>query len=440
MDSESTKHSPSKSNLSFIAANSNYGTYHNGKRFTGVKESFPPKDYKYIRETYVDGKRHGVRFTLWKNSYSIYVYTYNECRYAFKIQRRNSQESNFEVSTVYDWDTLDLIIDYKIVEDGRKRHQESFYFDREDLDYDKKIKESSEILQLYLENRETFYQLGLFAHSYSNSNNPFNLTKELNEARIGKSLYAYLIQESMNELLGHTVADEFMEKYVLENEIAKKIINEDQIQYLIKYIAGVSVAYNDINQKMVTAIVVLDVETKEIVDQAFSESEDITIHIPDLFAYNEVPLVIKAFEKLTIKPQLFFCDGHGIEHPKNVGLATILGIELDIPAIGCPQKRLVGYYKKSSLETHRGATEELWFDDQIVGKALRTQENNNPLYVSIGHKISLDTAIEWVLKTTQNTTLPIVISEAIKITEEIMPERVRYDFLDDRENINGIIL
>lgn len=415
-----------------------YGVYYNSQPFTGIRETINTKEYR--RATIVDRRSHGIEFRKSEKYFSIIVYLYNQSRYTFEIYKRDPQDSNFDLYTVYDLDTLELIIDYKPIENGRRRHYEGYNFTREDLDYDKKIKHSSEVLQIYTDNRETFYDKGLFVHSYSYSNNPFDLTQELNEARIGKAVYAYIVQESMNETLGYTVEDDFMEKYVLQNEIAQKIIEEDQIQYPIKYIAGVSLAYNDIEQKMVSVIVIMDIETQEIVEKVFSESEDVTVHVPDLFAYNEVPLVVKAFEKLNIKPHLIFCDGHGIEHPGNVGLATHLGIELDIPTIGCPRKRLVGYYEKANLGYLRGDNEELWFDDKIVGKALRTQENCNPLYVSIGHKISLETAIDWVLKTTINTRIPVVVQEAINITEKLMPERIRYDFLDDEENRYGILL
>ncbi|WP_379826859.1 endonuclease V [Flavobacterium notoginsengisoli] len=332
-------------------------------------------------------------------------------------------------------------MDYKIFDDkGKRYHYEGYDFTREDLNYDEKIEYSSEVLQIYFDNKETFYDRGLFVHSYSSHNNPFGLTREADEARLGKALYGYLVQESMKEVLGHTVEDDFMEKYVLQNEIAKKIIAEDQIENPIKYIAGVGVAYDDIDQKMVSAIMVMDIETQEIVDQAFSESEDVSIHVPDLFAYNEVPSVLKTFAKLKIKPQLIFCDGHGIEHPRNVGLATHLGIELDIPTLGCPKKRLVGYYDKNSLGSLRGSSEELFFDDEIVGKALRTQENSNPVFVSIGHKMCLETAVDWVLKTTTHTRVPAVVQQAVDLTERLLPQRIRYDFQDDEENRYGILV
>ncbi|MCV9931839.1 endonuclease V [Flavobacterium sp. LS1R47] len=432
------KYYPNKSKQVFIdrLSTSDYGMY-NDEPFTGIIETISPEEY--IRETFVNRKLHGVVFNISEEFFSIIVYIYNQSRYTFHIYKNSSKTFPDKLYTVYDLDTLDLIMDYKILDDTSKRlHYEGYSFTREDLDYDKKIKDNSDVVKNYEDTKDVFTRLDLFVHTYWD--NPFNLTKELNRERAGKTLYGYLVQESMKETLGYTVPDDFMEKYVLQNELAEKIVEQDDIPDSIKYIGGISVAYNDIDQKMVSAIVVMNIETQEIVDQAFYESEDVTLHIPDLFAYNEVPVVLKAFEKLNIKPHLIFCDGHGIEHPKNMGLATHLGIELNIPTIGCPKKRLVGYYDKATLGNSRGDTQELLFDDKIVGKALRTLENNNPLYVSIGHKISLETAVNWVLKMTINTRVPFIVQEAINITEQLMPKRIRYDFLDDEENQYGIII
>ncbi|WP_433835540.1 endonuclease V [Flavobacterium anhuiense] len=403
-----------------------------------IREVITAKEYR--REAIVNRTLHGISFHTTESFFSIVIYLYGDHRYSFHIYKDSFRTFPDKLYIAYDFDTFDLILDYRVFDDkGKRHHYEGYDFTREDLNYDEKIKYSSEVLQVYFDNKEIFHQRGLFVGSYSSHNNPFGLTREADEARLGKALYGYLVQESMKEVLGHTVEDDFMEKYVLQNEIAEKIIAEDQIENPIKYIAGVSVAYDDIEQKMVSALMVMDVETQEIVDQAFSESEDITVHVPDLFAYNEVPSVVKTFEKLKIKPQLIFCDGHGIEHPRNVGLATHLGIELNIPTIGCPKKRLVGYYEKSNLGPVRGDREDLFFDDKIVGKALRTQENSNPIFVSIGHKISLETAMDWVIKTTTHTRVPAVVQEAINLTEQLLPQRIRYDFQDDEVNKYGII-
>ncbi|GIQ60054.1 hypothetical protein Flavo103_31900 [Flavobacterium collinsii] len=433
MEEELIKYHPVKDKSVLINNLSNS----DNKSFTGIRETITSEEYK--REALVKLKFNGIRVTTSKDFFSIFVYIFDESRYNFHIYKNDPLDFTSKIFTIYDLQTFDSIVDYKVVNKiGKREHHQGYNFTREDLDYDKKIKDNFDVIKNYEETKDIFTRLDLFVYSYTE--NPFNLTRELNQERAGKTLYAYLVQESMKETLGYTVPDYFMEKYVLQNELAEKIIDEDQIQYPIKYIAGVSVVYDDIEQKMASAIVVMDVETQEIVDQTFSESENVTLHVPDLFAYNEVPSVVKAFEKLNVKPQLIFCDGHGIEHPKNVGLATHLGIELNIPTIGCPRKRLVGYYDKKKLGNLRGNREELWFDDKIVGKAVRTQENESPLFVSIGHKISLETAIDWVLKTTTDSSTPVVVQQVITITQKLMPQRIRYDFLDDVENKYGIII
>lgn len=230
-----------------------------------------------------------------------------------------------------------------------------------------------------------------------------------------------------------------MEKFVWQEEQIGKTINEDQLPTDVQFIAGVTVAYHDITQAIVAVITVMNVNSQEIVDQAIYTEDKITMHIPDVFGFNETVWAIKAFEKLTIKPQLVFCDGHGIEHPKNMGFATFLGIQLDIATIGCAKKRLVGYYKKEDLGTKRADNLELVFDQKIVGKALRTKENSNPIYVSLGHKVSLQTSIDWVLKTTQSTRLPFVLEKAIGIARQQLPEQFRIDFMNDEPNEYGII-
>jgi deoxyinosine 3'endonuclease (endonuclease V) len=433
MSEKSIKYYPNKSKLVFIDRLS----ISDDKSFTGIRETITAE--KYTRETFVNRRLHGIKLWVSENSFSIFIYIFDENRYNFDIDKDNSLNSIDRIHTIYDLQTFDSIVDYKVINKvGKREHHQGYNFTREDLDYDKKIKENYDVIKNYEDTKDIFTRLDLFVYGYWED--PFNLTRELNQERAGKTLYGYLVQESMKETLGYTVPDDFMEKYVLQNELAEKIVEQDDIPDSIKYIGGISLAYNDIDQKMVSAIVVMNIETQEIVDQAFYESEDVTLHIPDLFAYNEVPVVLKAFEKLNIKPHLIFCDGHGIEHPKNMGLATHLGIELNIPTIGCPKKRLVGYYDKATLGNSRGDTQELLFDDKIVGKALRTLENNNPLYVSIGHKISLETAVDWVLKMTINTRVPFIVQEAINITEQLMPKRIRYDFLDDEENQYGIII
>jgi deoxyribonuclease V len=212
----------------------------------------------------------------------------------------------------------------------------------------------------------------------------------------------------------------FKQLYDLQNSLREKVIKEDQLPDKIQYIAGVDVAYSDASDKMIGAIVILESITLKVVEQVSHEMEITFPYIPGLFSFREIPPLIEAFKKLTIKPDLIVCDAQGIAHPKGVGMATHLGIELGIPTIGCAKKRLIGSYDKTLLGLKRGDSQELIYNDLLVGKALRTKDNTNPMYVSIGHKISLETAINWVLKLTPDYRLPETTRQADHLVNSLL--------------------
>jgi deoxyinosine 3'endonuclease (endonuclease V) len=416
-----------KSNYNLVVDDKNNYKHFEGKLFTGITKEISGENYD--KTTYNNGIYHGVSYYCSKDCASLSIYIYNQLRLSFQVSKflPERYDERIRYNLCYNFVNIDEIS----VEDGKRFTIENHKFKRDELNYSKLIDRNKNIIEEF----HSYDKLGSI-----DLDTFVDTSGEENWARYAKTIFVYMVQKDMQKYLGHTIEDTFMGKFVKQEEQIAKTIKEDNLPSVIKRIAGVSVAYNEITQKMVSAIVVIDTETQEIVDQVFyEEPEDIIMHIPDLFAFNEVPCVLKAFEKLTIKPELIFCDGHGIEHPKNVGLATHLGIELDIPTIGCPTKRLVGYYDKEALGNYRGDVQDLVYDDKIVGQALRTQENTKPIYVSIGHKICLETARDWILKMTQNTRIPAVVQEAIKITKQILPEGIRYDFLDDEDNKYGII-
>lgn len=222
--------------------------------------------------------------------------------------------------------------------------------------------------------------------------------------------------------------------YILQQEMKDRVITEDVLPDTIKYIAGVDVAYDEMEQIMVGAVVVLDAKTLEVVEQVHHQMDITFPYIPGLFSFREVPPILEAYKQLNIKPDLIVCDAQGISHPKNVGMATHLGIELDVPTIGCAKKRLVGYYNKENLGTKRGDNEHLVWNSEKVGVALRTQNNTKPMFVSIGHKISLETAIDWVLKLTPKYRLPETTREADQLVNKIIKNRTEFDFLNDNDS------
>jgi deoxyribonuclease V len=224
---------------------------------------------------------------------------------------------------------------------------------------------------------------------------------------------------------------DYLPFYNLQNGLREKIIKTNFLKSTIEYIAGVDVAYDENTKKMVGGIVVLNAETLKVVETALHEMEITFPYIPGLFSFREIPPLLEAYKKLTIKPDLIVCDAQGIAHPKGVGMATHLGIELDIPTIGCAKKRLVGYYDKEVLGTKRGDNESLIWDSEEVGRALRTQDNIKPMFVSIGHKISLETACEWVLRLCPTYRLPETTRAVDHLVNQVLKERTNFNLFPE---------
>jgi deoxyribonuclease V len=139
-------------------------------------------------------------------------------------------------------------------------------------------------------------------------------------------------------------------------------------------------------------------ETK-VVEQALNLP-----YIPGLLSFREAPLMLAVFQKLTSTPDLILVDGQGIAHPRRFGLASHLGLLLDTPTIGCAKSRLCGVNEPVAKEI--GCLAEVRDGGEVIGVALCTKKNTNPLYISIGHKICLEDAVRWVRACCRGYRLP----------------------------------
>ena len=127
-------------------------------------------------------------------------------------------------------------------------------------------------------------------------------------------------------------------------------------------------------------------------------------YIPGLLAFREAPAILAALERLPLSPQVLMVDGHGISHPRRMGIATHLGVYLDLPSIGCAKSKLWGRYEMPPDEP--GAWSPLWDGEEMIGAVLRTQAGVSPVFVSIGHRISLENAIATVMACVRGHRLP----------------------------------
>lgn len=207
----------------------------------------------------------------------------------------------------------------------------------------------------------------------------------------------------------------------IQTHLATKVISEDKMDS-INTIAGTDVAYDEKSNQLVAAITVLDAITHEIVEsQSVVEAVKFP-YIPGLFSFRELPPLLNAFEKLSIRPDLIVCDGHGIAHPRRFGLACHLGVTLSIPTIGCAKTKLIGDFLP--VEQARGQMSDLIVNEEVVGKVLRTQHNVKPVFVSIGHKISLDAAVDWVLKLSPKYRLPETTRQADQLVNKALKSKL----------------
>lgn len=172
----------------------------------------------------------------------------------------------------------------------------------------------------------------------------------------------------------------------------------------VRTVAGVDVAYEKGGDRVFAAVVVLDAATLEVLDEATHEERVRFPYIPGLFSFRELPPIATCFEALRTAPDLVVCDGQGCAHPRRFGLACHLGVLFDLPAIGCAKTLLVGSH--APLGHHRGSTAPILDAGEEVGLALRTQDGVHPVYVSVGHRVGLDTARRWVLHLAQRYRLP----------------------------------
>ena len=171
-----------------------------------------------------------------------------------------------------------------------------------------------------------------------------------------------------------------------------------------RLIAGVDISVNRWNETGTGAVVVLNYPDLEIVEMKVAADRITFPYVPGLLSFREAPLILSAFQEIKNMPDLVMVDGQGIAHPRRIGLASHLGLWLDIPTIGCAKSRLCGEYKEPAGE--RGSRTELMDNGEVIGAALRTRAGVNPVYVSIGHMIDLESAIKWVMACCRGYRLP----------------------------------
>jgi len=189
----------------------------------------------------------------------------------------------------------------------------------------------------------------------------------------------------------------------LQVKLSHKVIRCQQ-NLNINLIAGIDVSISRFSKAGRAVVVVLDYYDFKIREVSVAEGDIDFPYIPGLLSFREAPLAMRAWQGLKSRPDLLMVDGQGIAHPRRLGIASHLGLLLDIPTIGCAKSRLIGTH--DSLPEEAGSYRLLMEKGEIIGAVVRTKHAVKPVYVSIGHRIDLDGAISLVLNCCQGFRLP----------------------------------
>lgn len=198
----------------------------------------------------------------------------------------------------------------------------------------------------------------------------------------------------------------------LQKKMAQYVITNDQFGDL-QTVAGVDVGFEANGTITRAAVAVLRYPTLERIDSKMVRQPTKMPYIPGLLSFREIPAILEALDNLSIKPDMLLCDGAGYAHPRRFGLASHLGVLTDIPSIGVAKTRFIGTH--ADVGETRGEYALLHHKGEVIGAVLRTRKRVKPLYISIGHRVSLPSAIRLVMACAPKFRLPETTRQAHKL-------------------------
>ncbi len=207
------------------------------------------------------------------------------------------------------------------------------------------------------------------------------------------------------------------EAIVIQEQLRNQVITSDKLQEPVQYVAGVDMGFEADGTISRAAVAVLSFPDLQVIETSLAHRPTTFPYIPGFLSFREIPAVLDALEKIKTTPDVILCDGQGIAHPRRFGIASHLGVLVDIPTIGVAKSLLIG--KHEELPETRGNWRSLTHKGEIIGAVLRSRTGVKPLYVSSGHRISLATAIDYVLRCTPKYRLP----ETTRIADKLASAR-----------------
>ncbi|MCH7994980.1 MAG: endonuclease V [Planctomycetes bacterium] len=180
----------------------------------------------------------------------------------------------------------------------------------------------------------------------------------------------------------------------IQKKLAGRVVTSGRIGR-VRLVAGADIAFTPDKLHCIAGVVVWDIRDSCVVEQVVVRRPVRFPYVPGLLSFREAPSVLSALGKLRHEPDAFMFDGQGLAHPRRFGLACHVGMILDRPSVGCAKSILVGSCDMPA--PHRGSSAPLVHHGEIIGRAVRTRDGVRPVYVSVGHRLSLADAVEITL-------------------------------------------
>ena len=189
----------------------------------------------------------------------------------------------------------------------------------------------------------------------------------------------------------------------IQTRLADRVVRSGRL-FEPRLVAGTDLAFSKDKTACVAGVVVWDLLAREVVEQHVVRQPTRFPYVPGLLSFREAPALVAVLRKLRNEPDVFMFDGQGFAHPRRFGLACHVGVLLDRPSVGCAKSRLIGSYREPGLR--RGSYSLLHDGVDTVGAVLRTRDHIKPLFISVGHRLSLDEAVHITLACGHGYRLP----------------------------------
>lgn len=203
----------------------------------------------------------------------------------------------------------------------------------------------------------------------------------------------------------------------VQQALSECVDTRDDLPCEIRTLGGIDIGFEEGGRVTRAAAVLLDAETLEVRETALARVPTRMPYIPGLLSFREIPGALAALDQLSAPPDLALVDGHGIAHPRRLGVATHLGLVTGLPTIGVAKKRLTGTH--AEVPDERGAWVPMFDRGETIGAVLRSRVAVKPIFISSGHRVGLDSALAWTLKALTRYRLP----ETTRVADKLASNR-----------------